>query len=208
MNSISNNEINLNEIISASMTQKVEDVAPNFRRKNILTEEQIGKIIQTIGINLEINPEKILIGIMLLFLQGAASAAAPVTMSVDLGNGKCIQKRNIVDACNVVTGHTFIRRIAETLALQIGEFAYQNKLAGELGYRISNKLKAETGENLTEKEMAFCSSFSQVIPNLSNITSERLAKLLAADYQRRFENKKKQKTENTLTKKGKKKKKK
>jgi len=188
----SKTEVNLNEIIKATMNKRVEDVAPNFRRKNVLTEEQIEKIIRTISINLEIDPEKVLIGMILLFLQGAASAAAPVTMSVELGNGKFIEKRNIVNACNVVTGHIFIRRIAETLALQIGNFAYQNKLAGELGYRINNKLKADTGESLNEKEMAFCSSFSQVIPDLSDITSERLAKLLAADYQRRFENKKKQ----------------
>jgi len=188
----SKTEVNLNEIIKATMNKRVEDVAPNFRRKNVLTEEQIEKIIRTISINLEIDPEKVLIGIILLFLQGAASAAAPVTMSVELGNGKFIEKRNIVNAYNVVTGHIFIRRIAETLALQIGNFAYQNKLAGELGYRINNKLKADTGESLNEKEMAFCSSFSQVIPDLSDITSERLAKLLAADYQRRFENKKKQ----------------
>lgn len=185
--------MNLDEIIEKAMQSKVEDVVPNFRRKNTLSEDQVGRIIQTISLNLNIAPEKVLIGINLLFLQGASSAGAPNTMSVDLGNGKCIEKRNIIDACNLVAGHKFIRRIAETLALQIGNFAYKHKLPGELAFRINNKLKADKGESLDEKEMAFCSSFSQAIPNLSEISSERLSQLLAEDYQRRFENKKKSK---------------
>lgn len=106
---------------------------------------------------------------------------------------KLKEKRNIIDACNTVTGHKFIRRIAETLALSIGKFAYNNKLVGELGYRINNKLKAEKGESLNELELAYCSSFSQAISNLEEVTSERLSKLLAEDYQRRFEKQRKSK---------------
>jgi hypothetical protein len=189
------NNSNLDEIIGKTMANKVEELVPNFRKKNTLSNEQIEKIIQTISINLDIPQERVLVGMNLLFLQGAASAGAPLTMSIDLGGGKCIEKRNIIDACKIVTGNIFIRRIAETMALQIGKFAELNELAGELGFRINNKFKAETGENLTDKEMAFCSSFSQSIPNLDKITSERLARLLAEDYQIRFENKKKQTNE-------------
>jgi len=198
------------EIFEKAMETEIDDIAPNFRRKTILSEEQIQKIIQAISLNLGLTEEKAVIGMSLLFLQGAASAGSPITMSIDLGEGKFIEKRNIIDACNLVTGHKFIRRIAETLALQIGNFAYRNKLVGELGYRINNKFKAETGENLNEKELAFCSSFSQAIPNISEITSERLSKLLAEDYQKRFETKRKyQENDNQLQSKnlGKKKKK-
>lgn len=183
--------IDLREIIKKSLETKVEEVAPSFKKKNTLSNDQIEKIIQTISFNLNIEPEKVLIGIYLLFLQGAASAGAPLTMSVDLGNGKYIEKKNIVNACNLVTEHTYIRRIAETLAKEIGDFAYKNKLVGELAYRVNNKFKAETGNNLNDLEMAYCSSFSQVIPDLSEIASDRLAKLLAEDYQKRFEFKKK-----------------
>lgn len=188
-------EKDLNEIITKALQCKLEEVAPNFKRKNTVTEYQIEKIIRTISLNLVIPEEKVYIAIILLFLQGAASAGAPMTMSVDLGSGKCVEKRNLIDACMMVTGHKFIRRIAETIAVQIGTFAYSNRLIGELGLRISNKLKAETGESLDEKELAFCSSFSQAIPNLSEITSERLSRLLAEDYQRRFEGKTKKKYE-------------
>ena len=191
MTNTDNINIDLKEIIRKSLETKVEEVSPSFKKKNTLSNDQIEKIIQTIGLSLNIEPEKVLIGIYLLFLQGAASAGAPLTMSVDLGNGKYIEKKNVVNACNLVTQHTYIRRIAETLAREIGNFAYKNKLVGELAYRINNKFKAETGNNLTELEMAYCSSFSQVIPDLSEVVSDRLAKLLAEDYQKRFEFKKK-----------------
>lgn len=191
LNSTEESTKKLGDLLKLSMESKVEDVVPNFRKKNQMTDEQVENVIQTISLTLKISPERVLIGIMLLFLQGAASAGAPVTMSIDMGEGKCIEKRNITTACEMVAGHQYIRRIAETLARQIGEFAEKNKLAGELAYRINNRYKAETGNNLTDKEMAYCSSFSQSIPDLADITSEKLVKLLAEDYQRRFENKKK-----------------
>ena len=204
MTSIQNNS-KLNSIFQSAMEKKVDDIVPSFRRKTTLSEEQIEKIIQNLSNTLGIGDTEVLIGMSLLFLQGAASAGAPLTMSIDLGNGKYLEKRNIIIACELVTGHKFIRRIAETLAIQIGNFATQNKLMGELGYRINNKFKADTGDSLNEKELAFCSSFSQAIPNLSEITSDRLAKLLAGDYQQRFENKKRKNNENKNDNKNKKK---
>lgn len=192
--------ISFEESLKISQVTKVEDVAPNFRKKNNISNEHLEKIVQTIGINLEISTERVLAGMFCLFLQGASSAGAPLTMSVDLGNGKCMEKRNIVNACVAIVGHPFIRRIAETLAYEIGTFAFNNKLYGELANRINNKLKAESGENLTELEMAFCSSFSQSIVNLAEVTSERLSRKLTEDYLNRFENKKKSiKTDNVMS---------
>ncbi len=184
-------KIELEELLKTSINKRVEEVSPNFRKKNILTEEQLEKIIQTLSINLSVSHEKALIGMILLFLQGATSEGAPMTMSIDLGEGKSIEKRSVINACSASTGHQYIRRIAETLAKEIGEFAYKNRLAGELAYRINNRLKAESGECLNEREMAFCSSFSQVLPNLSELGSERLTRLLAEDYHRRFDTKRK-----------------
>lgn len=183
-------EINLKNLLESSTSLKVDDMAPNFRKKNVITNEQLEKIIKTLSLNLTISDQQALIGMMLLFLNGAASQGAPASMSIDLGEGKVMEKRNIVNACSVATGHQFIRRIAETLAKIIGEFAYNNRLKGELAYRINNRLKAESGECLNEKEMAFCSSFSQVIPDLAEITSERLTRLLAEDYHKRFDTQK------------------
>lgn len=181
--------ISLNDIIEKSMNENLEDIAPNFRR-NKITNDQIERIIKSISANLRINPEVSLVGMMLLFLQGAASSGSPLTMSIEIDQGKYIEKRNIVSACNLVTGHQYIRRIAEALAPEIGKYANKNNLKGELATRINNRLKAETGENLTHIEMSYCSSFSQSISNLAEITgSERLTKLLAEDYQRNFDGK-------------------
>jgi hypothetical protein len=191
MNEENKTQSKLSELLKSSIQEKVENIAPNFRKKNKLSDEQIEKIINTIRITLDIDANKAIVGMILLFLQGASSAGAPISMAIELGEGKIITKRNVLDACTAVTGHQYIRRIAETLASEIGKFAFNNKLSGELAGRINNRLKAETGENLTEIEMAYCSSFSQAIPNLNEITSERLAKLLAEDYQKRFEIKKK-----------------
>lgn len=185
--------INLNELLEKSVKEKIEEIAPNFRKSNI-TQDQIERIIATLSATLKITPERTVIGMMLLFLQGAASTGTPPSMSVEIEEGKIIEKRNIVNACQMVTGHQYIRRIAEALALQIGQFALNNKLKGELANRINTKYKAETGYSLNEVEMAYCSSFSQSISDLETVASERLAKLLSEDYQRRFEYKKKNTT--------------
>src|SRR5689334_11752138 len=112
-----NNEkkINLEECLKSSQTMNVEDVIPNFRKKNTLTKEQLEKIIQTISINLDISYERVMVGMYCLLLQVASSAGAAITMSVDLGDGKCLEKRNIVNACVAIMGNQFSRRVAETL---------------------------------------------------------------------------------------------
>lgn len=184
-------EVTLDELLKMSIEEKIEDTIPNFRTKNKITKQQIEDIIKTISRSLKIPDNKVLIGMMLLFLQGAASAGAPVTMSVDLGDGKCLEKRNIMLACATIAGHSYIRRIAEALAIEIGQFAENNRLAGELAYRINTKVKATGDIPLNEKELAYCSSFSQCIPELEKYSSERLVQLLSEDYQKRFENKKK-----------------
>nr|YP_010700506.1 putative group II intron reverse transcriptase/maturase mat2 [Strombomonas costata]WCH63589.1 putative group II intron reverse transcriptase/maturase mat2 [Strombomonas costata] len=189
-NKLTNENTKLNSLLNETLSENLEEVAPNFR-KSIMTEEQIENIITTLSVALKIDEKTAMIGSMLLFLQGAASSGTPMNMSIHLKDGKVIEKRNLVNACMSVTGHQYIRRMAEAMAPQIGLFANKNKLNGELAARINNKLRAETGNNLTELEMAYCSSFSQSIPNLEEIASERLAKLLAEDYQKRFENKKK-----------------
>lgn len=196
MNVKNDKTVCLEELVNLSLEEKVEDILPNFRKNN-MTDEQIERIVNSVSLTLKVELKRVLAGIMLLFLQGAASSGTPLTMFVGLGEGKFLEKRNIVSACILVTGHLFIRRLAEALATPIGEFAYRNKLKGELANRINNRFKAKTGNNLSDKKLAYCSSFSQSIPDLSNITSERLAKLLAEDYQRRFENTKK-KTSNKL----------
>lgn len=183
---------NIKELTSKILKQRFEDIAPDFR-KGVLSGDEIDSIIEKIAKELDISSEEALTGVMLLMLKGAASSGTPQTLSVLLKGGKTLAKKNVYAAYVSVTGNEFLRRLAEGLAVSIGEFAENFSLEGELSQRINTSLKAETGEILNAKEIAWCSSFSQNIPDLAKRSSERLVKLLAEDYKKRFENKKKSK---------------
>lgn len=173
-----------------------DEIAPNFKRGALSTEE-INKIIEKIALDIDVPEKDALIGIYLLMLKGAASSGTPQTLSVELKGGKVLAKKNVTGAYLSVTGNNYVRRLAEGLAVSIGEFAEAFGLEGELSQRINTALKAETGEILSAKEIAWCSSFSQNVPDLAKRSSERLVKLLAEDYKKRFDTKKKQKQTNT-----------
>lgn len=181
---------NLEKLTESIKLEKFEDIAPNYK-KGALSSEDIDTIIDKVAADIGSTREEALIGIMLLMLRGAASGGTPQNLSVELRNGKTMAKRNIMGAYVSVTGNNYIRRLAESLATSIGVFAEHFGLQGELAQRINTLLKAETGETLSAKEIAWCSSFSQNIPDLASRSTERLVKLLAEDYKRRFDNKKK-----------------
>lgn len=195
----------INELLKETLKDKLENIAPNYR-KGLLSVESINRIIEKIASDIGVSKSDALAGIILLFLKGAASSGTPATMSVDLRNGKTMAKKNIQGAYMVETGNQHLRRLAEALAVEIGQFAQSNELNGELAQRINTSLKADTGENLTQIESAWCSSFSQHLPDLAQRSSERLVKLLAEDYKKRFESRKKEKSNKfkTIPKKGKK----
>lgn len=72
------------------------------------------------------------------------------------------------------------------MAKEIGEYAQSNGLEGDLAKRIQRLLRTKTGESLTPKELAWCNSFCQNLPDLNELASERVVKLLAEDYENRF----------------------
>lgn len=173
-----------------ALNEQIETFAPNYKKSKI-SDEEIIKIMRLISENLNVPISRVIVGTYWLFLQGAASSGAPGTMSVPISENVKLDKKTLMDTCYYVTNNYFIRRIAEAKAADIGKFAEINKLQGELAQRINNKHQAQTGSSLSDKELAYCSSFSQSIPNLSEITSPRLAQLLADDYTRRFDKNKK-----------------
>ena len=182
----------INDILNESLKDKIETIAPNYK-KGMLSEETIDRIIEKVAQDIGTTKSDALAGTIILFLKGAASNGTPSTMSVELRNGKTLAKRNIAGAYLSETGNDYLRRLAEGLAIQIGTFAETHGLNGELVQRINTTLKAETGEVLNPKEAAWCSSFSQHLTDLSARSSERLVKLLAEDYKKRFETKKREK---------------
>lgn len=203
-----NKEQNLNNLLDSALEIDLRKIVPEIKKES-LTDAEVKKILSLITDELEITEEQTLIGIMYLFLKGMASSGTPPSLSLDIKEGKTITKRNVMAAYQYTTGNTYLRRLAETLAIPIGRFAEKNNLKGELAQRINTQLKADKGESLTSQEMAWCSSFSQSIPNLTMYTTDRVDHLLAQDYRKRFELKKvkSQANDDNISKKKKKKKK-
>lgn len=182
--------LDINQALTQALNTPIETVSPGFKKGQI-PEEQVNKVIGTIASIREMPIPFVIIGVILLFLKGAASGT-PLSLSVEISVFE-LSKRDLLNAYTAVTGNKFLRRMAEAMAIPIGTYAEKNRLRGELAQKIETALKAETGERLTAKELAWCSSFNQHLENLSELGSERLVKLLAIDYNKRFVEKKKKK---------------
>lgn len=176
--------LDLDQLQEDALKQPVADVAPEFK-KSLIKNEEISQIILHVAQTFQIEPAIALIAIHLLFLKGAASEGTPQSLSVDVA-GRTISKRDLIYAYEKTTGNNFIRRLAESMAISIGKYAEANGLRGELAQRIEVNLRVAEEPPLTPKEAAWCSSFSQAIPNLTDFSGERVTKLLAEDYSRRF----------------------
>lgn len=181
---------NIKDLMVQIKQSNLQTIAPEFK-KGVLTDEQTESIIDQIAASVGTTKVNALTGTICLFLKGAASNGTPQNLEVVLSDGKILAKRNVLGAYVSTCGNQYLRRLAEKLAIEIGEFAEAHGLNGELAPRINTILKAETGEILSLKEAAWCSSFSQNIPDLAQRSSERVVKSLAEDYRKRFENKKK-----------------
>jgi uncharacterized protein YeeX (DUF496 family) len=175
----------LESVLDQSLKIPVESVSKDFKKTN-MSEAEVAKVLETLAVKFDMEVHDVAIAVALLFLNGAASSNTPLTLHVDV-NKTYIAKRDLLDAYKLVTDNLYIRRLAEAMAEFIGKYAEKNKLKGELANAIETTLRAESGESLSPVEAAWCSSFSQQLPNLKELSSERLVKLLAADYSRRFE---------------------
>lgn len=178
----------LKKAYDEAMQLPVDQYSPDFK-KGAITQDQLNKVFEVLSSTFGIPKPLAVVAVILLFLKGAASGTPP-TLSVTVGNAYDIAKRDLLNAYTLVTNNKFLRRMAEAMALQIGQYAEKNGLRGELAQKIETAHKAETGEGLTAKELAWCSSFNQHLDNLPQLSSERVAKLLAADYTKRFEKRK------------------
>lgn len=171
----------------------VDKVAPKVKQ-SVMTEETVTKVLELLGKSFELDIVPILAGTCLLFLKGAASDGAPLSLSVEV-MGREITKRDLLYCYEMITGNKYLRRMAEAMAIPISQYAEKNGLYGDLGKRIQTRLRAATGQSLTPQELAWCNSFCQDLPDLATLASERVAKLLAEDYDSRFSRKTKVKTE-------------
>lgn len=179
---------NIPNFAKEAMQESLSNVSPEALQAKV-TEEQISKIVGNLANTFGIEAKHAYIAIILLFLKGAASSSTPLTLSVTVV-GKEITKRDLVNSYSLVAKNNYLRRLAEAMAEMIGQFAQKNGLNGELAKRIEGTVRAAGEPSLTTKEKAWCSSFSQAVDNLDELSgSERLSKLLHQDYDKRFSKK-------------------
>lgn len=104
-----------------------------------------------------------------------------MTLSVEVDEVE-VSKKDLLIVYELLAKNPHLRRLAETIAVQASRYAEHFGLRGDLARRLNTKLRAETGESLTPKEMAWANSFCQDVPDLKDLASERLCVLLAEDY--------------------------
>lgn len=131
--------------------------------------------------------------IFLLFLKGAANKGAPnsISASINLQSGiTSATKEDLLSSYKKVTGNEYLRRLAEYFATRISKFAQKYSFDGDLAQQIATTMKS-TDPPLTPDERAWCSSFNQKNPDCYNL-HPRVTSLLIADYNKKFNVKKKE----------------
>lgn len=175
--------------VQDALVKRVEELSPAIRKQEI-TPEQTAEFIGSLARYKDIEPRDAFGAFAVLAQKGATNAGAPTSMSITIiskGREIEVNKADLNYACNAVFRHKLLRRVAERLALDIGHYALKNNLPGDLSTTIKNRVRANGETPLTPKELVWCSSFFQNLPNLEALASARVAKLLAEDYNRRFQ---------------------
>ncbi len=173
-------------------------MAPNLGSPP-LEREQIESVLARLAHRNYLKPITAFCAIALLFLKGAASKTAPDKMFVEVraidGSVSKVTKGDLMhmQVYYEVTQNRFIRRLAESLAVQISNFAERHNMKGDLAMNLEIEEISEGREPLTAKEQAWANSFCQHVQNLETLSSPRLRQLLNKDYQLRFERRKNKK---------------
>jgi hypothetical protein len=188
---------NLGETVNKS---DLDQLAINVD-ENKLTQEECQGIIEILSRTHALTKEEAFTATCLLILKGAANEGAPRTMKVQIKASNQIvevTKNDLIYAVSVVCKNFYIRRLAETLCVEISQFAEKHGLNGDLAITLNNTLMAKGFPPLTSKERAWASSFNQNLVSLVDVVGPRVPTLLAEDYQRRFQkNGNKQKSKKT-----------
>jgi len=176
--------------------QAPPEVIQNTMSDNKVSPEQISQIMFRLSEIFALDPGNAFTAVALLFLKGAANKSAPLSMAVDVkstdGKTVTVTKEDLMYAYRSATQNNYLRRLAEVLASSISKFAENYNLQGDLGLAANNYVVAQGETPLDPKERAWANSFCQMNPELVK-EAPRVAKFLAADYQSRFNPKKKKK---------------
>lgn len=176
------------DILGQALNNPKEEIISE--KKELVTVEQAKLIIRKLANTFCITEANAFAAMCALFLKGAANKGTPAILSVDVktedGSYTTITKYDLTIACKAATKHTFLRRVAEAMALEIGMYAEKANYNGDLAIKLNNELVANNQPPLSTKEKAWASSFNQNLPKLEEYAGERIPSLLAQDYRKRF----------------------
>lgn len=184
-------QLSMDSILKEALETPLEEMAP-ATNMSLLSQDTVTAIITRVANTFQVPLKTAFTAIALLFLKGAANKSAPPSMSVDIRAGDkaiSVSKYDIQSAYSATTGNPFVRRLAETMATPISQFAEANHLQGDLAVSINNAMIAKDEDPLSAKEKAWASSFCQKNPDIQT-EAPRVARYLALDYQKRFDKKK------------------
>jgi hypothetical protein len=181
----------IGDMVKEAMTQPLESMVI-YDQNNIATPEEVRNFVLSVATSFVVSNQTAFAGISLLFLKGAANKGTPQTCCVDVvtedGKSIVLQKYDLFMACQKVCGNKFLRRLARSMAKEIGMFAESKNLNGDLAIKLNNEVIANEESPLTSKEKAWASSFSQQLPELEKLSGgSRIPTLLAKDSKKRLE---------------------
>ena len=183
----------LEKIYEGASKISLKEIAPS-EIIHTVSPSEIQDFLKNLSDSHGIAQSEAFIAFALLSLKGACNASAPNDMSVDIVTESKdivqITKYDISYACHRVTGNQYTRRLAQAMAIPISQYAEKNNLNGDLAQKLNNMALANGENPLNTKEKSWASSFCQGVSNLETRSSERIPKLLAEDYQKRFGKKK------------------
>lgn len=185
--------VSLDELTKDLEESDLQEIAPTVGAPPI-GQEVIERIVARLAHKCYLSPKNAFAAIALLFLKGAASKSAPDKMFVEVkavdGGLAKVYKGDLMQVVFDSTGNRFIRRLAESLAIPISNFAERHSLDGDLAFSFDIEAISEGQDPLTPKERAWSNSFCQHISDLDLRAGTRVKALLGQDYQNRFNKKK------------------
>lgn len=179
----------LTNLVEEATKVPIGTIAPQEARKVWHSPTELNTFIKQFGEQMGISELLAVIGIALLFLKGAANKGTPNSLSVCLYEDKNssleITKADMLYLYKKTYKNEFIRRLAESLCIEISNYAEKQGLHGDLAKKVNILLAKNQEPPLSRIEAAWCSSFCQGCPKLAT-KSNRLNSLLAEDYTSRF----------------------
>ena len=195
---------NINADLLKQLSETSDGVVMSKSSAKEVSKEQVSNIIARLSKVKDISSGTAVKAIATLFRRGAAAAAAPDSMQVEV---KCpstglvtdISRYDVVMALHNVCDHKTLRKLAEAMAPEMVQanltLLKANPLLdlkGDLANRINRKLVLRKEDPLSREEEICCCTYAQWMPNLNEMAnSNRLKALLEEDLAARRKQKSK-----------------